>query len=111
MSRTETGTALAAIRETREEIGVEIEIERLLGVYSYTGWSSVVIVYCGRLVTGTPVAADETLEVRAFAPDTLPWDDIAFYSTHDALRDYLQLHYPGAVPPGESPSKRNPRRK
>ncbi|MFQ5654774.1 MAG: NUDIX hydrolase, partial [Planctomycetota bacterium] len=101
----------AAIRETREETGLDIEIEGLLGVYSYSGWTSVVVAYCGRVVGGTPQALDETLEVATFAPGEIPWEMVAFFSTHDALRDYLALKYPDAVPEEESPSRRNPRKR
>ena len=31
----------------------------------------------------------ESLEARTFADDAIPWDDLAFYSTQEALRDYL----------------------
>jgi hypothetical protein len=27
--------------------------------------------------------------VRIFGPDEIPWDDLAFRSTREALRDYL----------------------
>lgn len=101
----------AAQREALEETGVHIELDDLLGVYSYEGWTSVVVFYEGRVVKGTPEPRDETLEVRSFSPEQLPWDEIAFYSTHDALRDYLKRHHPGAVPKIPSPSTDNPRRK
>jgi hypothetical protein len=32
---------------------------------------------------------DETLEVRTFTPEEIPWEELAFMSTRDALRDYL----------------------
>jgi hypothetical protein len=31
----------------------------------------------------------EASEVRAFAPAELPWDELAFWSTEQALRDAL----------------------
>jgi len=31
----------------------------------------------------------EAIEVRAFAPEQLPWDELAFWSTEQALRDVL----------------------
>mgnify|MGYP002639854471 CR=1 FL=1 len=100
----------AAAREALEETGVEIELTHLLGVYSYEGWTSVVVMYEGKIATGTPRPLDEVSEVRSFPPHDLPWDEIAFYSTHDALRDYLRRHHPDAVPPGPAPSAGNPRR-
>jgi hypothetical protein len=60
-----------------------------LGVYSYPDSSVVVIVYHCDVVGGEPVAGSETLEVRLFGRDEIPWDRLAFPSTRDALRDLL----------------------
>ena len=100
----------AAVREAYEETGVTLEITDLLGVYSYEGWTSVVVMYEGKIIDGVPEALDEVTEVKTYRPEDLPWEDIAFYSTHDALRDYLRKHHPHAVPPGPAPSEGNPRR-
>ena len=32
---------------------------------------------------------DEGLEAREFDLDEIPWDDLAFRSTREALRDYI----------------------
>lgn len=79
----------AALREVWEETGVRLTLERLLGAYSYRDSAVVVVVYVGRVVEGEPVAGDECLEVRAFEPEQLPWAELAFRSTRDALRDFL----------------------
>jgi ADP-ribose pyrophosphatase YjhB (NUDIX family) len=79
-----------AIREALEECGLTVELEGLVNVYSYRGHTPIVIVYAARAVAGTPHATDEeSLEVRTFAPDTIPWESLAFESTSQALRDYL----------------------
>jgi 8-oxo-dGTP diphosphatase len=79
----------AAVREAREEAGVEICIDRLLNVYSYTGRTPIIVVYVASVLKGELCAADECLEARAFAPDEIPWADLAFVSTRDALEEYL----------------------
>jgi hypothetical protein len=38
---------------------------------------------------GTPRPTSEAPEVRAFAPDEIPWDDLAFATDAAALRDLL----------------------
>ncbi|MBL8135044.1 MAG: hypothetical protein JNL48_00355, partial [Acidobacteria bacterium] len=38
---------------------------------------------------GTLAIDDESSEVRTFDPADLPWDEMAFPSTKDSLRDYL----------------------
>lgn len=81
----------AAKREAREEACVEVEVERLLNVYSYSDRPVVVIVYVGRIVAGVPAPGDECSEMRLFAPHEIPWDELAFRSTRDALREFLGL--------------------
>jgi ADP-ribose pyrophosphatase YjhB (NUDIX family) len=84
----------AAARETWEEVRLKVAIDSLVGVYSYAGISSVIIVYEAKVLEGIPRAADEALEVQLFALNEIPWEEIAFPSTRDALRDYLGKRYP-----------------
>jgi ADP-ribose pyrophosphatase YjhB (NUDIX family) len=79
----------AARREALEEINAQIRLTRLLNVYSYEGTSVVVIVYEAEVVGGRVSGGEEALEVRTFAPSEIPWGDLAFRSTRDALRDSL----------------------
>lgn len=79
----------AAHREAREESGFEIRIERLLNVYSYTGSSPVIIVYVATIAGGDLVWDEESLEARFFTADAIPWDELAFKSTHEALKEFL----------------------
>jgi 8-oxo-dGTP diphosphatase len=80
---------LAAIREAREEAGLDVRIDRLINVYSYAGRAPVIIVYAATMISGELSMDDEGLEIREFAVEEIPWDDLAFRSTNDALRDYL----------------------
>lgn len=79
----------AARREAREEAGIEIALEGLVGIYSYPGTAAVIIVYAALWTSGAVTMDDESSEIRTFTPDALPWDDLAFPSTRDSLRDYL----------------------
>ena len=81
----------AAVRETLEEACLEVRIERLVGVYSYTGRPVVIVVYAGEATGGALGCGAEALEARAFAPAELPWGELAFPSVTDGLRDYLKL--------------------
>ena len=80
---------VAAVREAREECGLDISIERLVNVYSYPGRAPIILVYSAKAMGGTLTIDDESLEVRVFDRDQIPWDELAVRSTHDALRDYL----------------------
>ena len=90
----------AARRETREECCLEVRVTSLLNVYSYPGRPVVVVVYTAEWVSGTLVAADESLEAQLFAPHEIPWHELAFPSTFDALRDYVARVHGLAPPPG-----------
>jgi ADP-ribose pyrophosphatase YjhB (NUDIX family) len=80
----------AARREALEECGLDVEIEALLDVYSYPGRTPVIIVFTARAVGGVlQVSDDESLEVGVFEADTVPWVDLAFDSTREALREYF----------------------
>ena len=81
----------AALRETEEECGIKTRIKNLLGIYSYPGRPVVVVVYVTEYLKGDLTAGDETLEVKLFRLEEIPWDDLAFPSTSDALRDYCHL--------------------
>jgi ADP-ribose pyrophosphatase YjhB (NUDIX family) len=78
----------AAHRETEEEIQVAITLGSLVGVYSRPQDRVILIVYRAQ-TTGSPRPTDEAPEVRAFAPAEIPWDELAFWSTEQALRDAL----------------------
>jgi 8-oxo-dGTP diphosphatase len=78
----------AAQREAREEIEAEVELTSLVGVYSRAEERVVLIVFAAA-IKDTPHTTDEALEVHAFAPDEIPWEELAFWSTTNALRDFL----------------------
>jgi 8-oxo-dGTP diphosphatase len=78
----------AARREAREELDIAIELGPLVGVYSRAQERTVLIVYSAR-TTDTPSTTEEATETRAFDRDAIPWEELAFWSTRDALRDFL----------------------
>jgi len=78
----------AAIREVQEELDLRVAITHLVGVYSRAEDRTVVVVYAAT-TQGTPSLTEEALEVRAFAPIDIPWQDLAFWSDESALRDHL----------------------
>jgi ADP-ribose pyrophosphatase YjhB (NUDIX family) len=52
----------------------------------------VIIAYAARVVGGDLQAKDEALEARVFHPTRIPWEELAFRSAHDAIKDYLALY-------------------
>jgi ADP-ribose pyrophosphatase YjhB (NUDIX family) len=78
----------AALREAREELDIAIELGPLVGVYSRAEERTVLIVYAANAAE-PPRTTEEAIEVRSFDRDYIPWDELAFWSTRDALRDFL----------------------
>ena len=79
----------AAIREAREECGLNVRLDGLVNVYSYPGRTAIIVVYAATALDGTLAVDEESLECAVVTPADIPWTDLAFHSTHDALRDYL----------------------
>jgi 8-oxo-dGTP diphosphatase len=80
---------LAAVREAREEAGLDVKLEHLVNIYSYGGRAPVIVVYAATMLAGELAVDDEGLEAREFELDEIPWDDLAFRSTREALKDYI----------------------
>jgi ADP-ribose pyrophosphatase YjhB (NUDIX family) len=110
----------AAIREAEEEVGLSLKLGRLLGVYSRpaarrepasggrtgpthprrapqagaaTGEGPGILAVVFRAQAGRtpPKVGDECLEVAWFRAEDIPWDELAFDTTHWALRDWVAL--------------------
>ena len=84
----------AAVREAREESGLEVRLDGLVNVYSYPGRPLIIIVYAATALGGELCTDEECLEARMFGAAEIPWNSLAFRSTTEALRDYLagRLH-------------------
>lgn len=112
----------AAVRETKEEANIDVRLTGLIGIYSYPGPSVVVISYAAEWIGGKLHPTDESSDARAFPPAKIPWKQIAFRSTVDALKHYLAVregrptrssHPRPSFSPGPAalfPSKQLPRR-
>lgn len=77
----------AAVRETREEVGLDVEVVRLTGVYDRSPAGRSVLVFLCRTVAGTPTVSAEAVEVGWFRMDTLPTDINPYQPAriHDAV--------------------------
>lgn len=85
----------AAVRETREECQLDVKLGPLLNVYSYQRSPNVIVVYTAEVVAGELAAADESLEARIFSRQEIPWEELAFESTKEAVSDYIRLYLKG----------------
>lgn len=82
----------AALRELVEETGIHASLDRLIGVFSYPHWPVVVVIYSARCDGAVPVPGEETAELRLWSPQDIPWDNLGFASTRDALHAYIAGH-------------------
>jgi ADP-ribose pyrophosphatase YjhB (NUDIX family) len=89
----------AAVRETLEETGLLVEPHELVGLYSRLEAAVVTLVFEARIVGGEARVTPEALEIRAFAPDAIPWSEIAFKTSWYALRDWVERRAPGTELP------------
>jgi len=96
-------TVAGALREAQEEACAEIAIEGLLAVYNIPRLSQVQIIYRARLAGPVIAAGAESLEVRLFAWDEIPWDELAFPSVDWALRHFAEWRATGDARARDNP--------
>ena len=81
-------TVAGAVREAWEEARARITIDGLLAIYDVPRLSQVQILYRAHLDEPVFAPGEESLEVRLFAWDEIPWRDLAFPSVHWGLNHY-----------------------
>ncbi len=89
-------TLQGAIRETQEEAGAEVEIVQLFSLCNLPHISQVYLMFRARLLRPEYSAGEESLEVRLFAEDEIPWGEIAFLTVEYSLRQYFEDRRKGA---------------
>lgn len=81
----------AAVREVKEEVGLDVDLVGLLGVYSDPKrdprFHTVSVVFVGD-ATGTPEAASDALEAAIYPFEEIPLDRLAF-DHREILSDFL----------------------
>jgi ADP-ribose pyrophosphatase YjhB (NUDIX family) len=87
---------VAAVREVREETGVEIELGPLLGLYSRPGETVVLAAYACRNFHGDPAAGDDLDMIGWYAPDALP--EMAFPHDTQIIEDWRAQRSRKSVP-------------
>ncbi len=87
----ELGETMAdgAARETLEEACAQVNIGHLFACVDVVRAGQVHVFFTAALV-GDFGVGDETLETALFAPDQIPWSEIAFPSGTFALEKYLE---------------------
>lgn len=93
-----------AIREAQEEACADIRLEMLLAVYAIARISQIQLMYRATLATPHIAPGPESLEVRLFDWDDIPWTEIAFPSVHWALNHWRQSRDQSSFSPFGNPT-------
>jgi ADP-ribose pyrophosphatase YjhB (NUDIX family) len=88
MENNET-TSDAAIRETEEEAGANIELQGLFSLLNVPHVHQVHMFYRATLIDLDYAAGIESLEVKMFTEAEIPWDDIAFPTVSHTLKYFF----------------------
>ena len=83
-------TLEAGIRETLEEANARVEVEDLYAVFNLPYVDQVYMMYRSRLLDLDFSAGVESLEVKLFKEDEIPWDELAFATIRETLKLYLE---------------------
>ncbi len=81
-------------REVYEETRLEVEVERLVGVYSKPQKQEVVLTFRCHIIAGVPTPTEEMRECRYFDPAHLPPNTLRKH--RQRIEDAL-LNQPGAI--------------
>ncbi|MEM1138792.1 MAG: NUDIX hydrolase [Pseudomonadota bacterium] len=92
-----------ATREAHEEACADIEIDRLLAIYSIPRISQVQLMYRARLKSPDVAAGPESQEVALVAPKDIPWAELAFPSVTWVLRHHAAVRGRADFPPFSNP--------
>jgi 8-oxo-dGTP diphosphatase len=89
----------AAIRECKEETGLDVELLELYGVGSFPEGpvqSGIIIFYRARPMGGELIAGDDAQDVAVFAPDSIP-ENLAFRTHREVVGRWTRDRLPQAT--------------
>jgi ADP-ribose pyrophosphatase YjhB (NUDIX family) len=87
-----------AVRETLEEASARVEIGELYTMISLPHISQIYMMFRARLVDLDFGPGPESLEVRLFREEEIPWEELAFRTIGRTLRIYFLDRKLGAFP-------------
>jgi len=83
-----------ALRELKEETGLDGDIIKLHCIYSIPHVNQVYIIFLTRITNWTADPGTESLEVRLFDQSEIPWGEIGFTSSVFAIEKYMESFNP-----------------
>ncbi|MBL4584426.1 MAG: NUDIX hydrolase [Pseudomonadales bacterium] len=91
-------TLEGALRETWEEAKAKPVIDDLYTLFNLPQISQVYMFFLARLAEPEFAAGDESLEVKLFNEDEIPWDNLAFPVINKTLKYYFADRKEGKFP-------------
>ena len=88
LENSETAPA-GALRETLEEANARVEVGDLYAFLSLPHICQVYVMFRARLLDLNYSAGSESLEVKLFSEDDIPWDHLAFRTIHFTLEHFF----------------------
>jgi ADP-ribose pyrophosphatase YjhB (NUDIX family) len=79
-----------AVREVKEETGIDITLSHLQTVYNLPQANQVYVIFVAQMIHNKYLLTPESTEIKLFSTDKLPWEEIAFSSNAFALKKYIQ---------------------
>ena len=83
-------TSAAAVRETLEEANVAVNIVQAYALFHVPHANQLRVIFLAQLLDNKFKPGTETLEARLFEEAEMPWDDLAFATTGNALTKYFR---------------------
>lgn len=83
-------TQVGAMRETQEEANADIEIQQLYCVFNLPHVDQVYMMFRAKLLNLDFAPGAESLEVKLFKEEEIPWDELAFATIDRTLKLFFQ---------------------
>jgi ADP-ribose pyrophosphatase YjhB (NUDIX family) len=93
-------TAQGAARETLEEAGARVRMGELFSMMNVPHVHQVHLFYLADLADLDIEAGEESLEVKLVTEAEVPWDDLAFPTVIETLRQFFQERAAGRIADG-----------
>ncbi len=81
----------ALVREVAEETGLTVRVVSLHAIAPLAGWAErrgILLLYLAEPASGELAAHDDASEARWFTAGEIPWEELAFESTEQSLREW-----------------------
>ncbi len=80
----------AALRESDEEANANLKIDNLYSVISLPHINQIYVLFLAKLLDIDFYAGSESLDVRLFTQEEIPWNQLAFKTIENTLRHFFE---------------------